>query len=88
MMKNMFSNEESVLQFNKGLEEAQKFLPVPNTLLVDLETNSQNVNSIKKVRGKMKSMYHKDFVLDQDGNWMLQGWKGRIIYASSCWVPA
>ncbi|CAI0539829.1 unnamed protein product [Linum tenue] len=48
MMKNMFSNEESVLQFNKGLEEAQKFLPVPNTLLVDLETNSQNVNSISR----------------------------------------
>ncbi|CAI0539830.1 unnamed protein product [Linum tenue] len=43
---------------------------------------------LEKVRGKMKSMYHKDFVLDQDGNWMLQGWKGRIIYASSCWVPA
>ncbi|XP_076930282.1 scarecrow-like protein 34 [Bidens hawaiensis] len=32
--------------------------------------------------------YHKDFVFDEDGKWILQGWKGRILYASSCWVPA
>jgi hypothetical protein len=34
------------------------------------------------------SKYHKDFVFDEDNNWMLQGWKGRILYASTCWVPA
>lgn len=39
-------------------------------------------------RGKLKAWYHKDFVMDEDSNWMLQGWKGRIAYASSCWVPA
>ncbi|XP_010106506.2 scarecrow-like protein 14 [Morus notabilis] len=39
-------------------------------------------------RGKLKAWYHKDFVIDEDNNWMLQGWKGRILYASSCWVPA
>jgi hypothetical protein len=38
-------------------------------------------------RSKMKEWYHKDFVLDEDNHWMLQGWKGRIVYASSCWVP-
>ncbi|XP_050236171.1 scarecrow-like protein 14 isoform X2 [Mercurialis annua] len=43
--------------------------------------------TMEKLRGKLKS-YNKDFVLDEDNNWMLQGWKGRIIYASSCWVPA
>ncbi|XLU25961.1 hypothetical protein S245_062027 [Arachis hypogaea] len=32
--------------------------------------------------------YHKDFMLHADGKWLLQGWKGRILYASSCWVPA
>ncbi|CAH1430627.1 unnamed protein product [Lactuca virosa] len=31
--------------------------------------------------------YHKDFVIDEDGGWMLQGWKGRILYAISCWKP-
>ncbi|CAI9108120.1 OLC1v1007647C1 [Oldenlandia corymbosa var. corymbosa] len=43
---------------------------------------------MKKLRAKTKAGYHKDFVFDEDGNWMLQGWKGRIIYASSCWIPA
>ncbi|XP_030464400.2 scarecrow-like protein 34 [Syzygium oleosum] len=42
---------------------------------------------MKLFRGKMKAWYHKDFVLDEDGNWMLQGWRGRIFYGSSCWVP-
>ncbi|CAK8536078.1 unnamed protein product [Lathyrus sativus] len=41
-----------------------------------------------KFRGKLREWYHKDFVFDEDNNWMLQGWKGRILYASSCWVPA
>lgn len=40
-----------------------------------------------KLKGKLRSTYHSDFMLNEDGNWMLQGWKGRIIYASSCWVP-
>ncbi|KAJ4725789.1 Scarecrow-like protein [Melia azedarach] len=43
---------------------------------------------MKKLRFKLKAWYHKDFVIDEDSNWMLQGWKGRIVYASSCWVPA
>ncbi|KAL3750637.1 hypothetical protein ACJRO7_011603 [Eucalyptus globulus] len=42
---------------------------------------------MKLFRAKMKAWYHKDFVLDEDGNWMLQGWRGRIFYGSSCWVP-
>ncbi|XWS53115.1 hypothetical protein CRYUN_Cryun11dG0130100 [Craigia yunnanensis] len=42
---------------------------------------------MKKVRGKVKERYHSDFVVDVDGRWMLQGWKGRIIYASSAWIP-
>ncbi|GLU11589.1 hypothetical protein SLE2022_283260 [Rubroshorea leprosula] len=43
---------------------------------------------MQKFRHKLKTYYHKDFVIDEDGDWMLQGWKGRILYASSCWVPA
>ncbi|XP_044506236.1 scarecrow-like protein 14 [Mangifera indica] len=43
---------------------------------------------MEKLSIKLKRLYHKDFVIDEDGNWMLQGWKGRIIYASSSWVPA
>ncbi|KAL8154074.1 hypothetical protein V2J09_011834 [Rumex salicifolius] len=43
---------------------------------------------VSMVKGKVKANYHKDFVLGEDGNWMLQGWKGRILYATSCWRPA
>lgn len=42
---------------------------------------------LEKLKGKMAG-YHKDFVTDEDGKWFLQGWKGRIFCASSCWVRA
>ncbi|XP_057955492.1 scarecrow-like protein 14 [Malania oleifera] len=43
---------------------------------------------VKTLRAKVESHYHKDFVIDEDGPWMLQGWKGRILLATSCWIPA
>ncbi|GLU11587.1 hypothetical protein SLE2022_283240 [Rubroshorea leprosula] len=43
---------------------------------------------LKTVRTMVKSSYHRDFLIDVDGNWMLQGWKGRVIHALSCWKPA
>lgn len=43
---------------------------------------------LKKLKNVVRSEYHKDFVVDEDGMWMLQGWKGRIIEAISCWKPA
>ncbi|KAK7257818.1 hypothetical protein RIF29_32065 [Crotalaria pallida] len=46
-----------------------------------------NKELMAKFRAKLREWYHRDFVFDEDGNWMLQGWKGRILYASSCWVP-
>ncbi|XAR60624.1 hypothetical protein NMG60_11034073 [Bertholletia excelsa] len=42
---------------------------------------------VQYVRSKVRKDYHKDFVVDVDGNWLLQGWKGRILYALSCWRP-
>ncbi|XP_075635528.1 scarecrow-like protein 34 [Castanea sativa] len=47
-----------------------------------------NQELMSVIRAKIKAWYHKDFILDEDSDWMLQGWKGRILYASSCWVPA
>ncbi|KAK8700629.1 hypothetical protein V6N13_019019 [Hibiscus sabdariffa] len=47
-----------------------------------------NQELMKLLRNKLKAWYHKDFVIDEHNHWMLQGWKGRILYASSCWVPA
>lgn len=42
----------------------------------------------KRVKHTVRMEYHKDFIIDLDGQWMLQGWKGRVIHALSCWVPA
>ncbi|KAG5603010.1 hypothetical protein H5410_034380 [Solanum commersonii] len=42
---------------------------------------------VKEVRAKVQRRYHKDFLVDEDDYWMLQGWKGRVIYALSCWKP-
>ncbi|KAI3667685.1 hypothetical protein L6452_42754 [Arctium lappa] len=47
-----------------------------------------NRELVTKLRAKVRAGYHKDFVFDEDGKWVLQGWKGRILRASSCWVPA
>ncbi|KAI7755365.1 LOW QUALITY PROTEIN: hypothetical protein M8C21_004305, partial [Ambrosia artemisiifolia] len=41
---------------------------------------------VSQVKSKVKFSYHKDFVLDEDGKWMLQGWKGKILYAITCWM--
>nr|XP_043621583.1 scarecrow-like protein 33 [Erigeron canadensis]XP_043621584.1 scarecrow-like protein 33 [Erigeron canadensis] len=46
-----------------------------------------NRDIVSQLKCKVKVGYHRDFVLDEDGKWMLQGWKGRILYAVSCWVP-
>ncbi|XP_021894499.1 scarecrow-like protein 33 [Carica papaya] len=43
---------------------------------------------IRKFKCKVKDSFHNDFMVDEDSGWMLQGWKGRIVYASSAWVPA
>lgn len=37
---------------------------------------------------QVRTSYHKDFVIDEDANWLLLGWKGRIIYALSSWKSA
>lgn len=42
----------------------------------------------EEVKSKVRSNYHKDFLVDEDGKWLLQGWKGRVLYACSLWKPA
>lgn len=43
---------------------------------------------VRYVRNKVKRDYHKDFSVDEDGKWLLQGWKGRVLHAISYWKPA
>ncbi|KAH7667902.1 Transcription factor GRAS domain-containing protein [Dioscorea alata] len=46
-----------------------------------------NPDIMERAKDRVKSNYHKDFVIDEDCRWLLQGWKGRIIYAVSTWRP-
>lgn len=46
-----------------------------------------NQKIMKEIKVKVRTYYHKEFLVDEDSNWMLQGWKGRVIYALSCWKP-
>ncbi|XP_031116251.1 scarecrow-like protein 9 [Ipomoea triloba] len=43
---------------------------------------------IVKMSMHMLKRYHKEFVIDEDGHWLLLGWKGRAIFALSSWKPA
>ncbi|KAA8549287.1 hypothetical protein F0562_000971 [Nyssa sinensis] len=47
-----------------------------------------NQEIMKKITAKVKLYYHKEFFVDENSQWMLQGWKGRVIFALSCWKPA
>ncbi|KAJ3703313.1 hypothetical protein LUZ61_007018 [Rhynchospora tenuis] len=47
-----------------------------------------NPEIMKKAREKVRSCYHKDFIIDEDNGWLLQGWKGRILFALSTWRPS
>ncbi|XP_015581974.2 scarecrow-like protein 9 [Ricinus communis] len=42
---------------------------------------------VKQAIEKVRKLYHKNFLINEDGRWLLQGWKGRIIYALSAWKP-
>ncbi|WVZ90327.1 hypothetical protein U9M48_036636 [Paspalum notatum var. saurae] len=40
---------------------------------------------VAKLKRKVGKYYHKDFVVDVDQQWLLQAWKGRILFAMSAW---
>ncbi|KAJ4772787.1 hypothetical protein LUZ62_057044 [Rhynchospora pubera] len=42
---------------------------------------------VNECREKLRYGYDKRFFVDEDGKWLLQGWKGRIRYALSTWKP-
>ncbi|GMP89400.1 hypothetical protein CsSME_00041003 [Camellia sinensis var. sinensis] len=46
-----------------------------------------NKELVTEVKTKVKLYYNENFVVDEDGKWLLQGWKGRIMFALSCWKP-
>ncbi|KAK0592835.1 hypothetical protein LWI29_026332 [Acer saccharum] len=47
-----------------------------------------NDEIMKMAKERVHSCYHKDFIINEDSQWLLQGWKGRILYALSSWKPS
>ncbi|XBJ21919.1 hypothetical protein VPH35_000385 [Triticum aestivum] len=42
---------------------------------------------LKKIVHMKNSLYHEEFFAVEDRGWLLQGWKGRVLYAISKWKP-
>ncbi|KAM3281041.1 scarecrow-like protein 14 [Capsicum chacoense] len=47
-----------------------------------------NEEILRIAKDRVKAYHHKDFVIDVDGHWLLQGWKGRILFTASTWTGA
>jgi hypothetical protein len=43
-------------------------------------------DAVRAIRRKVKDKYHRDLFIDEDQQWLLQGWKGRVLYAMSAWA--
>lgn len=42
---------------------------------------------LRRARAMVRRNFREEFSYDEDGHWVVQGWKGRILYAISCWKP-
>ncbi|KAJ1294625.1 hypothetical protein BS78_01G159700 [Paspalum vaginatum] len=56
-------------------------------LKAGLEQIPLNQDIVKATRD-LVGQYHKDFVVNEDDQWILMGWKGRILKAISTWKPS
>ncbi|KQJ87063.2 hypothetical protein BRADI_4g09235v3 [Brachypodium distachyon] len=43
-------------------------------------------DTVLMLKNEVKNQYHKHFMIDEDHRWVLQGWKGRVLYALSTWA--
>ncbi|KAJ1277357.1 hypothetical protein BS78_05G288600 [Paspalum vaginatum] len=43
-------------------------------------------STVECLSKRVEEGYHRNFVIDEDQQWLLQGWKGRILYAMSTWA--
>ncbi|XP_039778598.1 scarecrow-like protein 33 [Panicum virgatum] len=41
---------------------------------------------VEVVKDTVRKHHHKDFLICEDGQWLLQGWMGRVLFAHSTWV--
>ncbi|KAJ3693397.1 hypothetical protein LUZ60_008877 [Juncus effusus] len=40
---------------------------------------------LKRIKNKVSEVYHKSFFIDDDKEWLLLGWKGKVMSAISAW---
>jgi hypothetical protein len=41
---------------------------------------------VEILKDQVREQYHRHFVINEDGRWLLLGWKGRVLYALSTWT--
>ncbi|KAF8694281.1 hypothetical protein HU200_038421 [Digitaria exilis] len=41
---------------------------------------------VQALMDNVMKFHHKDFLLGQDNQWLVQGWKGRVLFAHATWV--
>ncbi|KAF8674468.1 hypothetical protein HU200_048304 [Digitaria exilis] len=46
-----------------------------------------NPDTVKGVRAMVRQ-YHKDYIVNEDDQWLLLGWKGRILFGIATWKPS
>jgi GRAS domain family len=56
-------------------------------LRAGFEQLAMDQSIVKDCNEKVKSGYHERFFIEEDSGWLLQGWKGRVIYGLSVWEP-
>ncbi|KAL0922401.1 hypothetical protein M5K25_006384 [Dendrobium thyrsiflorum] len=87
--KHCFEREILNVVSCEGLERVERPEPYKQWRLrserAGLEQMPLDSGIVSKAKEKVKKCYHKDFVVDEDGKWLLQGWKGRILSALSAW---
>ncbi|KAL8152774.1 hypothetical protein V2J09_010534 [Rumex salicifolius] len=42
---------------------------------------------LRRAKAMVQRSFRKEFMMEEDCGWAVQGWKGRILYAISCWMP-
>ncbi|CAN6340693.1 unnamed protein product [Urochloa humidicola] len=43
-------------------------------------------STVNVLKDKVLKCHHKDLLICEDGQWLLQGWMGRILFAQSTWA--
>ena len=41
---------------------------------------------VQMLKDKVRKEFHQSFLISEDQRWLLQGWKGRVLYALSTWT--